>query len=67
MDGLSAWLQTLGLERYARLFAENGVNFEALRLLDESDLEKLGLLLEHAVGGGCCRLGQGGGLPQIHR
>jgi class 3 adenylate cyclase/predicted ATPase len=45
VDALTAWLQTLGLERYAQLFAASEVDLEALGLLDEGDLEKLGLPL----------------------
>ncbi|HMK21460.1 MAG TPA: adenylate/guanylate cyclase domain-containing protein, partial [Terriglobales bacterium] len=45
MDTLTAWLQKLGLERYAQLFAENEVDLEALRLLGEQDFEKLGIPL----------------------
>ncbi len=47
MNSLSGWLETLGLERYAPVFAENGVDIESICLLSESDLEKLGLLLGH--------------------
>ena len=47
MDSLSDWLERLGLERYAPRFAENGVDIESVRLLTESDLEGLGLLLGH--------------------
>jgi len=47
MDALSTWLQVLGLERYAAVFAENGVDFETVHLLTESDLERLGILLGH--------------------
>ena len=35
MDALSAWLQELGLERYAAVFADNDVDLEALRLLTD--------------------------------
>ena len=45
MDALTAWLQTLGLERYAQLFAESEVDLEALCLLGEQDFEKLGVPL----------------------
>ncbi len=45
MDALTAWLKTLGLERYAQLFAESEVDLEALRLLGEQDFEKLGVPL----------------------
>ena len=47
MDSLSAWLDGLGLERYARVFAENGVDLNSLPLLTDSDLERLGVLLGH--------------------
>ena len=47
MDALSTWLQELGLERYAPVFAENGVDLNSLRLLTDSDLEKIGVLLGH--------------------
>jgi len=47
MDSVPAWLQDLGLERYTAVFAENDVDAEALRLLSENDLEKLGVSLGH--------------------
>jgi class 3 adenylate cyclase len=47
MDPLSAWLEGLGLAQYARVFAENGVDLEALPLLSDRDLERLGVLLGH--------------------
>jgi class 3 adenylate cyclase/tetratricopeptide (TPR) repeat protein len=47
MDPLSAWLEGLGLEQYARVFAENGVDLDALPLLSDGDLERLGVLLGH--------------------
>ena len=45
MNSFGAWLQALGLERYSTVFAENEVDLDALRLLDEGDLERLGLPL----------------------
>ena len=45
MDALLSWLQQLGLDRYASVFAEDEVDLEALRLLTEKDLQELGLLL----------------------
>ena len=45
MQSLVDWLQQLGLERYAPVFAENEVDLEALRLLAEQDLQQLGLPL----------------------
>ena len=41
------WLKTLGLEQYAVMLAENGVDLETLRLLTERDLQELGVLLGH--------------------
>jgi class 3 adenylate cyclase/tetratricopeptide (TPR) repeat protein len=42
---VSDWLQGLGLGKYARVFDENDIDFEALRHLNENMLEKLGLPL----------------------
>jgi len=47
MDALSAWLEHIGLERYAQVFVENGIELDSLPLLNEGDLEKLGMLLGH--------------------
>src|SRR6266404_3346666 len=47
MDTVRQWLEQLGLPQYAEVFAENDVDLEALRLLAESDLEKLGVSLGH--------------------
>jgi class 3 adenylate cyclase len=47
MDSLSAWLEGLGLGQYARVFAENGVDLDSLRLLTDGDLERPGVLLGH--------------------
>ena len=47
MDSVPAWLRELGLERYVQVFAENDVDLDAVRLLCESDLEKLGVSLGH--------------------
>jgi class 3 adenylate cyclase len=47
MNPLSAWLHRFGLERYAQTFPDNGVELDSLRLLDEADFEKLGVLLGH--------------------
>jgi hypothetical protein len=47
MTSLASWLQALGMERYAPVFAENDVDLEALRLLSEADLERLGVSLGH--------------------
>src|SRR5271155_3957118 len=47
MQSLSSWLRSIGLERYAPIFDDNGVDLRSLRLLSEGDLEKLGVLLGH--------------------
>jgi len=47
MHTVRQWLEQLGLPQYAEVFAENDVDLEALRLLAESDLEKLGVSLGH--------------------
>jgi len=47
MDSLDTWLQALGLERYASVFADNDVDLDAVRLLTETDFEKLGISLGH--------------------
>ena len=47
MQTVRQWLEHLGLTQYAGVFAENDVDLEALRLLAESDLEKLGVSLGH--------------------
>jgi len=46
-ESVSGWLQQLALERYAQVFAENDIDIDALRLLGEADLEKLGVSLGH--------------------
>jgi len=43
MHSLPDWLKTLGLEQYASVFAENEVDFDALRVLSDQDLQELGL------------------------
>src|SRR5438045_7820017 len=47
MTNLQEWLKDLGLEQYARIFADNDIDFDILSDLAESDLEKLGLSLGH--------------------
>src|ERR1700674_1316430 len=47
MQPIRQWLEQLGLPQYAEVFAENDVDLEALRLLAESDFEKLGVSLGH--------------------
>jgi len=47
MDALSEWLQKIGLERYARTFADSDVDLDTLPLLTDAELEKLGVSLGH--------------------
>ena len=47
MVAISEWLQKIGLERYAAVFAESDVDLNALRLLSDADLVSLGLSLGH--------------------
>src|SRR3990172_8713873 len=43
MDALATRLERLGLGRYAKLFTENGIDFDVLPDLTDADLEKLGV------------------------
>ncbi|WP_036019174.1 adenylate/guanylate cyclase domain-containing protein [Bradyrhizobium sp. WSM1743] len=43
MQEIADWLKDLGLERYARCFAANDIDFSILRDLNDSDLEKIGV------------------------
>ena len=45
MIDLKQWLEGQGLAQYARVFAENDIDFDILSELSEVDLEKLGLSL----------------------
>jgi hypothetical protein len=45
MPTIERWLEQLGLPQYTKVFADNDVDLDALRLLGESDLEKLGVSL----------------------
>ncbi|HKQ24697.1 MAG TPA: AAA family ATPase [Burkholderiales bacterium] len=47
MQPIKQWLEELGFARYAEVFAENDVDLEAMRLLAERDLERLGVSLGH--------------------
>ena len=47
MQSISEWLLLLGLDQYATIFADNDVDFDALRLLEEKDLQELGISLGH--------------------
>jgi class 3 adenylate cyclase len=43
MQQIGDWLKRLGLEQYARCFAENDIDFSILRDLTDPDLEKIGV------------------------
>ena len=47
MQSISEWLLSLGLAQYASVFEDNGIDLEALALVSERELEKLGVLLGH--------------------
>jgi hypothetical protein len=44
-DSITAWLQEIGLEQFAGLFAEQQIELDDLPDLSEHDLEKLGIPL----------------------
>ena len=46
-DRVSAWLDHLGLGRYAEAFQQNAIAWDVLPELNEGDLEALGVLLGH--------------------
>ena len=47
MQGVEAWLSSIGLGEYAQRFVENGVDLSTLPDLTEDDLKELGVLLGH--------------------
>ncbi|TCK35378.1 tetratricopeptide repeat protein [Paraburkholderia sp. BL8N3] len=47
MESIAEWLASLGLSKYAQLFAENGIDRSVLRDLTDQDLKDLGVLLGH--------------------
>ena len=47
MTDISAWLESLELERYAEAFVENDVDLRVLPSLTEDDLKELGVSLGH--------------------
>ncbi|MGB6542777.1 MAG: AAA family ATPase [Xanthobacteraceae bacterium] len=47
MQQIADWLKTLGTSEYAERFAENGIDFPALRHLTDQDLKDIGVLLGH--------------------
>ncbi|MCZ6861119.1 MAG: AAA family ATPase [Alphaproteobacteria bacterium] len=46
-EDISQWLDSIGLGQYARAFADNGIDIEALPYLRDEDFEQLGVLLGH--------------------
>ncbi len=46
-EDIAQWLDSLGLGQYARAFADNGIDVEALPYLRDEDFERLGVLLGH--------------------
>ena len=47
MQSISKWLVSLDLGQYATILADNDVDLDALRLLNEKDLQELGISLGH--------------------
>src|ERR1700748_1935047 len=47
MSAISAWLDSLGLGRYATAFDENAVDLDVVSELTEIDLERMGAALGH--------------------
>jgi class 3 adenylate cyclase len=47
MQQIADWLEKLGMSEYSQRFAENGINFPALRHLTDQDLKDIGVLLGH--------------------
>ena len=47
MQQVADWLQKLGLEQYARQFAENDISFSVLPDLTDQDLKEIGVSLGH--------------------
>ena len=47
MTDVESWLEQIGLGKYAGVFAENDVDFEALSELNDEELKELGVSLGH--------------------
>src|SRR5262245_50304808 len=47
MPDIELWLQNIGLEKYAEVFARHDIDLDVVSSLNEQDLEKLGLSLGH--------------------
>ena len=43
MDGVEAWLKSLGLEQYAPAFRDNAIGAELLAKLTAEDLKEIGV------------------------
>ncbi|NJN37359.1 MAG: hypothetical protein HC794_10355 [Nitrospiraceae bacterium] len=46
-DRVSAWLDSLGLDRYREVFQQNAITWDVLPELNDGDLASLGVLLGH--------------------
>jgi class 3 adenylate cyclase/predicted ATPase/type II secretory pathway predicted ATPase ExeA len=46
-DRVSAWLESLGLDRYQEVFQQNAITWDVLPELNDGDLASLGVLLGH--------------------
>jgi hypothetical protein len=44
-DRVSAWLESLGLERYREVFQQNAITWDVLPELNDGDLASLGVVL----------------------
>ncbi|HWV46119.1 MAG TPA: adenylate/guanylate cyclase domain-containing protein, partial [Nitrospira sp.] len=44
---MSAWLESLGLDRYRELFEQNAITWDVLPELSDGDLASMGVLLGH--------------------
>ncbi|MEK6209390.1 MAG: AAA family ATPase [Pseudomonadota bacterium] len=47
MQSVSSWLKLLSLEQYSRVFADNDVDLDVLRILGDKDLQDLGVSFGH--------------------
>jgi class 3 adenylate cyclase/tetratricopeptide (TPR) repeat protein len=47
MPTIKDWLASLGMSEYEGRFVEHGIDFDVLTEIDDSDLEKIGVLLGH--------------------
>src|SRR5271167_2507464 len=47
MQQITQWLANIGLEQYARTFADNDIDLTVLRYLTDADLENIGVSLGH--------------------